>query len=156
MMSDARPLADLYMRSVVELGARHYSPEQIAAWASLAPAADRLDSIMGDGRTRLVAVDAEDRPLAFADLETDGHIQYLYCAPHAAGTGVAAALIEEVERAALKSGVDRLYVEASEAARSFLMKRNFNLMARRDFEIAGVAIHNYVLEKILDSDGADA
>lgn len=32
-----------------------------------------------------MAVDDEDQPLAFGDLEHDGHIGYLYCAPEAAG-----------------------------------------------------------------------
>lgn len=49
--------------------------------------------------------------------------------------------------AAAERGMTRLFVEASEPARRFFLKKGFKLVARRDFEIAGVSIHNYSMEK---------
>jgi putative acetyltransferase len=72
---DAPALAELYGRSVRELGDRDYSPEQVAASAGLAPAPQQLIDLMDGGRARWVAADAEDRPLAFADPEADGRIR---------------------------------------------------------------------------------
>jgi putative acetyltransferase len=43
----------------------------------------------------------------------------------------------------------RLHAEASEAARRFFLKRGFAVVNRRAFEIAGVRIHNYAVEKWL-------
>ena len=94
-----------------------------------------------------MAVDDEDRPLAFGDLEHDGHIGYLYCAPEAAGKGVAAALYDRLERAARERGLKRLHAEASEAARRFFLRKGFSVVHRRAFEISGVHIHNYAVEK---------
>lgn len=102
-----------------------------------------------DGRLLLVAVDEDDAPLAYGDLEADGHIDHLYCLPDAAGTGVAAALYGEIEAAARARGIARLYTEASEPARRFFLKRGFAVVERNDFEIAGVAIHNFRMEKRL-------
>ncbi len=96
-----------------------------------------------------MAVDDEDQPLAFGDLEHDGHIGYLYCAPEAAGTGVAAALYDLLERAARERGLKRLHAEASEAARRFFLRKGFSVVNRRAFEISGVPIHNYAVEKWL-------
>lgn len=146
---DADALADLYVRAVSEIGRRDYSGRQVKAWASLGPSPQRLENLAADGRTRLVAADDGDRPIAFADLEPDGHIGFLYCAPEAAGTGVASALYDELERTARRNGVSRLYVEASEAARRFFLKKGFATTAKRQLEIAGVAIHNYAMEKAL-------
>lgn len=147
--ADAEALSRLYVASVRGLAARDYSAAQIDAWAGLAPSAERLQALMEDGRVRLIVVDAGDRPQAFGDLKADGLIHFLYCAPEAAGTGVAAALYAEIEAEARASGMVRLTAEASEAAVRFLSKQGFSVLERRDFEVGGVAIHNYAVEKRL-------
>jgi len=149
IIDDAPLLTELYRRSVNKLGARHYGPAQIAAWAALAPTPQRLADLAGDGRRRLVADDPEGRPLAFADLEPDGHIHFFYCAPEGAGTGIAGRLYAALEAVARQWGLGRLHVEASESAKRFFEKQGFSVIARRDFDLAGVSIHNYAAEKRL-------
>jgi putative acetyltransferase len=149
---DAVLLADLYVRSVKTIGPLDYSSLQVEAWLSLRPSAERLHQFSTDGRTRLVAVDDSDQPIAFADLENDGHIGFLYCSPEMAGTGVASALYEELERIARERGVIRLHSEASEAARRLFLKKGFVVTARRQFDIPGVSVHNYAMEKVLGNE----
>jgi len=146
---DAPSLADLYVRSVRGIGLRHYLPEQVAAWAGLGPSAERLCALMEDGRMRWLAVGEGGGPLAFADLEPDGHIHFLYTAPEAVGRGAAAAVYARLEQQAREMGIAKLHAEASEAARRFFLKQGFTVTARRDFEVAGVPIHNYAVEKVL-------
>ena len=146
---DAVLLARLYVSSVEEIGRRDYSARQVEAWASLGPSPERLRELARDGRTTLVAVDDSDRPIAFGDLEEDGHIDYLYCAPEAAGAGVASAVYDELERIARERGVARVYAEASEAARRFFLTRGFRVTSTRRLEVAGERIHNYAVEKAL-------
>ena len=145
--ADAPALSALYGASVRALGVRDYSPAQIQAWASQAPSADELDRRMADGRSRLVAVMGE--VAGFIDVETDGHIDLLYVAAAAAGQGVGRLLIETAEALAPLSGATRLYAEASETARPVFDKLGFSVIARRDFEVAGVPIHNWAVEKTL-------
>lgn len=145
--ADADAMAALYRASVEGVGARDYSPEQVRVWAALAPPPERWRAMMADGRTVLAAVDASDRLLAFGDLEADGHIDFLYAAPEAAGTGVVAALYAALEDEARARGIPRLYSEASEAACRFFTRRGFTVLHRRDLEVDGVAIHNYAVEK---------
>lgn len=146
---DAVPLAELYVRSVEQVGRRDYSARQVEAWASLGPSPERLHELGTDGRVRLVAVDDADRPIAFADLEPDGHIHFLYCAPEMAGKGVVSAIYDELERIARERGSGRLYAEASEAARRFFVRKGFVVTSKRRFEVSGVPIHNYAVEKAL-------
>jgi putative acetyltransferase len=146
---DAEAMAEVCDRSVQAIGSRDYSPEQIAAWIGQGAKADRFRARLADGRRCWVAVDEADRLSAFIDLEADGHIDFLYAAPEAAGTGVAGRLLEALEAAARADGMTRLYVEASEAARRFFLKRGYAVTARRDFEIEDVAIHNYAMERRL-------
>jgi len=142
-------MAALYDRSVQAIGPRDYTAEQIAVWIGQGARADRFRERLADGRRCWVAVDDGGRLQAFADLEADGHIDFLYAAPEAAGTGVSGRLVDALEAAACADGMTRLYVEASEAARRFFLKRGYVVVSRRDFEVEGVAIHNYAMERRL-------
>jgi putative acetyltransferase len=148
---DAVALAELFQRAVREIGARDYSPAQIDAWAggAVERRAESLHARLGDGRLVLVAVDEGGAARAFGDLEPDGHIDFLYADPGVAGKGIAAALYDALEAKARQRGIARLYSEASEAARRFFLKKGFRVLHRRDFEVAGVPIHNYLVEKQL-------
>ena len=83
----------------------------------------------------------------YIDLEPDGHIDHLYVHPDAAGRGVGASLIEAVVARARAAGIGRLHVEASETARSLFERLGFRVLHRRDFEVRGVAIHNYAMAR---------
>lgn len=146
-VSDAPQLAEIYFAAVHGIASAHYAPEQIRAWAPRIPDAARFLARATDGRATFVAVDEADRPIAYGDLEGDGHIDHFYCLPEHAGTGVAASVYRELERAAVAARMARLYVEASEPAARFFAKRGFTLESRNDFEINGVPIHNYRMTK---------
>ena len=146
---DAGAMADIYQRSVLLLGPADYTPEQVQAWAGAGPTVERLAMLMSDGRRGLVAIDDDGRLIGFTDIEADGHIHFLYVAPDARGQGVADALLDAVEAIAIEARIKRLYSEASEAARRFLVRRGFVVLHRRDFEVGGVSIHNYAVEKRL-------
>lgn len=143
---DAEALAAVFERAVRGIGARDYSPAQVEAWIGPEPRADRFRAKMADGRRCWVALDGVGQVTAFVDLEASGHIDLLFADPDVAGRGVAADLLDVVEQAARDGGMTRLYVEASEAARRFLLKRGYAVERRRDLEIRGVAIHNYAME----------
>lgn len=148
---DGAALHTLYRQSVETLGPRHYTPAQVSAWLSIAPSADRLEALAGDGRWTVVAENAAGRIGGFADLEADGHIHFLYCAPEAAGTGCAARLLAAVEEKAVGQGLTRLHAEASEGARGAFERAGFEVLHRRDLTIGGVAIHNYAVAKPLNA-----
>lgn len=154
LAADAGALADLMRRSIEVLAPRHYTPEQAAAWASAAPDETEMAVRLGDGRTALVAVDAQDRPLAFGDLETDGHIDLLFALPEIAGKGVAQAILEALETVARTSAIMRLTVEASEAAKGLFTRQGFALVARNQLTLGGVPIHNWRMEKLLQRQGS--
>jgi len=142
---DAAALAAIFERAVRTIGARDYSPAQIEAWIGHEPRAEGFRAKMSDGRRCWVALDRQGRVTAFVDLEADGHIDFLFADPDVAGRGVATDLLDVLERTAREEGMARLYVEASEAARRFFLKRGFVVERRRDFEIRGIAIHNYAM-----------
>lgn len=148
---DAQTMSVIYRRAVQEIAPKAYGPKQVAVWTGLEPSPARFAELMNDGRSCLVAVDDKDQPVAFGDVERDGHIDYLYASPDVAGTGIVTTLYAALEAEAKSQDIGKLYSEASELAKSFLLKQGFTVVERRDFEVNGVPIHNFAVEKRLRS-----
>lgn len=156
---DAERLGIIFYRSVREAARRAYSREQVEAWAVAVPAAGFYEARARDGRLLLVTVDGRDGPVAYGDLERNGHIDHLFCHPDAVGTGAASMLYDRLEVEARAWSVQRLFVEASELARPFFEHKGFTMLQRHDFVMRGVPIHHYWMEKLLGGKpgiGADA
>ncbi len=146
---DAADLADVFFRSVRQVAISDYTPAQVSAWAPERRTPEQSHQWAGDGRLVLLATNENDRAVAFIDLEPDGHIDHLFCAPEAAGQGIASQLYEAAETAARQQGVSRLYTEASELARRFFERKGFVVLERQDMVIRGEPIHNYKMAKDL-------
>jgi putative acetyltransferase len=146
---DAPALARIFYDSVRQAALGDYTRAQVEAWAPRVADPARFAAKAADGRLFLVAVNEQDEPIAFGDLEQGGHIDYLYCRPDFVGKGVASALYDRLEAHARANAMPRLYSEASELARRLLLRKGFTVVTRRDFEVNGVMIHNYAMEKVL-------
>lgn len=149
--SDAGALAAIFNRAVTITASSHYSPEQIAAWLGGGMEAEETHVRCSDGRLVVVAVNYNDIPIGFIDLEADGHVDMLFVDPDHGGRGVASALYAELESRAQALGLTRLYVEASELAHPVFAHFGFTLLHRRDFTLDGVPVHNHAMEKHLGS-----
>lgn len=146
--ADAGALADLFHASVREIGGRDYSPAQVAAWSPSPPEPEDIIR-RAAGRIVLIAVNAEDEPLGYIELEPNGHIDHFYCRPDIVGSGIGSALYAALEAEASRLGIAILRVEASEAARRFFERKAFVMDSRNDFVVNGVPIHNYRMSKTI-------
>ena len=133
---DAESLAQIFFRSVHEGARADYTREQVDAWATEAPSPALFEQRARDGRSVFVAKD-DDGVVAYGDLEPDGHIDHLYCAPEYIGSGVGSVLYDAVEALAIRQGIARLYVEASESARRLFERKGFR--CARDKSCASAA-----------------
>lgn len=146
---DAPALSKLTLDAIQATGAKAYSPEQVRVWSEGHIDAQRFVARAEAGHLIFVMADQEDTPAAYALLEPDGHLDMLYCAPEHTGCGLAKQLLAYAESKARDLGVSKLYTEASELARIPFEKAGYAMVERRDFELRGVAIHNYAMEKPL-------
>ncbi len=138
------------LASAIEtVGAHAYSPEQIAVWSARHPGPERYIERHRSGDRIMVAVDETDRPVGYALLQRDGHLDHLYCHPDHTRRGLADRLLAAAEELARSLDVSRLYTEASELARPAFERAGYRVTHRRDFEIDGVSIHNFAIEKVL-------
>ncbi len=151
--SDADGLAALTLSAIHAIGGLRYSHVQIDAWAARHPGPDRFVARHAKGDLIFVAVDAHDISVAYSLLElgdgASGHLDMLYCHPDHSGKGLADRLLEAAEESARRNAITRLFTEASELARPAFKRAGYEVLHRRNFEIEGVAIHNYAMEKHL-------
>ena len=144
---DAEPLLALFRRSVRVAAADHYSPAQLAAWAP----DDLPPEPFAERRAANPCWVAEVRGeiAGFIDLEPDGHIDMLYVGADRQRRGVASRLYAVVEATAAGRGADRLFTEASKAARPFFEAKGFTVIAEQSVEVRGQRLTNYRMEKRL-------
>ena len=144
---DATALLDLFRDTVRRVNARDYGPEQIRTWAS-----DEIDSAAWAdwfaGRFVVVAEEAS-RPVGFAELEPDGHIDRFYVSADHQGQGIGRDLLAALETEARRRGLARLAVEASVTARPFFEARGFTMLAPQIVSLRGVEFVNYRMERVL-------
>src|ERR1700722_5555041 len=110
---DAAGLADVFYRSVREVALSDYTDDQVKAWVPGPLNVEQGHLRSSDGRLVLVAADERDHVVAFIDLEPDGHIDRLFCAPEAAGRGIASRLYAGLEAAAREQGLGRMFTQGS-------------------------------------------
>ncbi|MEM8725897.1 MAG: GNAT family N-acetyltransferase [Pseudomonadota bacterium] len=146
---DAAALADLTLAAIRAVGSQSYSSEQVDVWAARHPGPERFINRADAGSRIFVAADESDVPVAYALLEPGGHLDMLYCHPDHTRRGLADELLALAEQTAISLDTRRLYTEASELARPAFERAGYEVTHRRDFEIEGVAIHNYAMEKRL-------
>ena len=146
---DAQTLLSITRAAIVGIGRRAYNDAQIAVWSESHTSARRFVERAEDGHRIVIADDKSGTAVAFALWEPDGHFDMLYCHPDHASQGLAGRLIEHVLGQANARGLDRMWTEASDLARPVFERAGFAVLQRREFDLHGVTIHNWAMEKRL-------
>lgn|SRR5512143_1131959 len=145
--ADAPVLREIFRDSIEELTADDYSAAQQEAWASVADDIGAFKTKLA-GQLTLVAT-LEGSPVGFASLEGKDKIDMLYVHPAATGQGVAAMLIDALEKLAGSRGTEKLSVDASDSARGFFEKRGYVAQQRNSIAVGDEWLANTTLQKQL-------
>lgn len=144
---DAPVLLELFRDTIRRINCRDHSPAQVVAWSS-----DDIDTVAWFGRFtgRFVLVAEEfGRPLGFAELEPDGHIDRVYVSADHQRLGVGRLLLAALLAEARRVGLVRLFTEASITARPFFEAEGFAVLAPQVVTCRGVEFVNYRMEQVL-------
>jgi putative acetyltransferase len=145
--ADTALLREIFRDAIAELTADDYSEAQQEAWASAADDEAAFAKKLA-GQLTLVATLAGS-PVGFASLAGKDKIDMLYVHPAAAGQGVAAMLVDALERLAGARGAALLTVDASDSARGFFEKRGYVAQQRNSISVGGEWLANTTLHKQL-------
>jgi len=150
--ADVPLLREIFRDSIEELTGDDYTEAQQDAWASAADDEKAFGKKL-TGALTLVAT-MEGSAVGFAALEGKDKIDMLYVHPAAAGQGIAAMLIDALEKLAGGRGAAKLTVDASDAARGFFEKRGYVAQQRNSVAVGDEWLANTTLSKQLVKGGA--
>jgi putative acetyltransferase len=152
--NDGPALLALFRETIRRVNSRDYSPAQVAAWAP-----DDIDTARWFGRFagRFVPVAEEaGRPVGFAELEPNGHVDRVYVSADHQRRGIGRQLLAAVVAEARRAGLARLFTEASITARPFFEAQGFTVLAPQVVICRGVEFINYRMEQVLAEPSAAA
>jgi putative acetyltransferase len=144
-------LREIFRDSIEELTSDDYTETQKEAWAAMADDEAEFGKKLA-GELTLVAT-LEGSPVGFAALAGKDRIDMLYVHPAATGQGVAAMLIDALEKLAGGRGADKLIVDASDSARGFFEKRGYQAQQRNTITMGEEWLANTTLSKQLAKGG---
>jgi len=145
--ADTPMLAEIFRESIAELAADDYSEAQQEAWAARADDEAAFGKTLA-GQLTLVAT-LEGSPVGFASLAGQDTIDMLYVHPAVAGQGVAAMLVDALEKLAGSRGATRLKVDASDTALGFFQKRGYVARQRNSVTVGDEWLANTTMHKQL-------
>ena len=145
--ADAAFLADIFRSSIEELTGDDYTQEQQEAW--VATADDLTEFAVKLGSQLTLVATLEGSPIGFAALEGADKIDMLYVHPAVTGQGVAAMLIDALEKLAGARSAAKLVVQASDTASGFFQHRGFVPQTRNTVLRGDEWLANTTMEKKL-------
>jgi putative acetyltransferase len=145
----AEQCAILYYETIHSINSKDYNQEQLNAWAPVTTKerVERFKSFLSTNISFVVLKD--DLVLGFSDLEATGYYNCLFVHKDFQGQGIALMLYEQIEKEALKLGIEELTTEASITAKPFFLSRGFILFKEQDKMHNGVLIKNFIMKKRL-------
>lgn len=143
--ADAPALMVLFRDTIRRVNVRDYTEEQVRAWAP-----DDIEPVRWASRFEgrfVVLAEADGKPVGFAELEADGHIDRFYVSADHQGIGVGRAMIGAVIAEGRRLGLRRLFAEVSVSAKPFFERHGFVVLAEQTVTVRGVGLTNYRMEK---------
>ncbi len=146
--SDVKELASIFYHTIHQINSRDYTQEQINAWAPASTLETAGWQKKWEQLVPLVAV-CDERVAGFAEFESNGHIDCFYVHHEFQGQGVGFALMKEIHNIAQQNNIQRIFAEVSITAKPFFQRQGFSVIREQIVTIRGVALTNYVMEKLL-------
>jgi GNAT superfamily N-acetyltransferase len=135
----------LYHDTTHLINGRDYTAEQVERWA---PAEIDMGKWVERVRARNPFVAEEDGAiLGFAELESDGHIDYFYCHHRWQRKGVGKALFRTLEDEAIRLGIRSLRAEVSVTAREFFASMGFEIVEEQEKIVCGAPARRFLMQK---------
>ncbi|GAB3255631.1 GNAT family protein [Chitinimonas naiadis] len=144
---EAPALWRIFHSSIHRLAHRHYSPEQLAAWAP-----DEFNEATWTRRMAGIqpfVVEDAGQLLGYSDLQADGYIDHFFVAGEAGGKGVATLLMQHIHQLAAARSLSELYADVSLAAEGFFLRQGFQVVQRQMPVARGVTLANARMRKHL-------
>ena len=142
---DCAAMAKLFYDTVHTINAMDYTKEQLNVWAKESVDLEAWNISFLNHNTLIAEINGEI--LGFADMDNFGYLDRLYVHKDFQRRGIAAALLNELERCAKETGILSFETYASITARSFFEKQGYTVEAENRIIRDGITLVNYKMVK---------
>jgi putative acetyltransferase len=139
-------LRELFYTTVHNVNQRDYTIEQRNAWAPQRYDPNAWAARMMESEP-FVAVD-NDTIVGFADVQSDGYIDFFFCHSAYQGKGVGKALMKHLLKTGRRYGIKRFYANVSVTAMPFFAHFGFRVVTEQQQQVRGVTLNNFLMEKL--------
>lgn len=144
---EEQELWKLYYDTTHIINGKYYTKDQVERWAP-------HDKDMSEWRKRIeiknpFVVVEDGAILGFAELESNGHIDYFYTHHKWQGKGVGNMLYQALEEETIRQNMPYLYAEVSVPAKEFFLKKGFEILEEKNNIICGAQAKNFMMKKEL-------
>ena len=144
-LGEEEQLRQIYIKSTKNIVARDYSKEQIERWVSMHEDPNEWKKRIFNSNP--FVAELNNNIIGFAELESNGHIDYFYCYPVSLGAG--SLLLKKLENEALSAGLKIIFAEVSSTALTFFSSHGFEITEELNPIICGLPAKQYVMRKTL-------
>lgn len=140
-------LRAIFHSSVHGLASRHYTADQLRAWAP-----EQYDIALWEQRMRANqswVVELDGELAAFTDLQPSGYIDMFFVAAPYAGRGIGQALLLHLFGLAAGRGIAELRSDVSLTAEGLFARHGFTIETRNQLVVRGELLTNATMRKLL-------
>lgn len=141
--SDCEKLYQLFYDTVHTVNAGDYTEEQLNVWATESVDLTEWNKSFLEHYT--VVVIENDTIAGFGDIDKTGWLDRLYVHKDYQNKGIATAICDNLEQV---FRFDKITTHASITAKPFFINRGYKVMKEQHVIRGGIALKNYVMEKI--------
>ncbi len=135
----------LFRQTVHSVNSKHYTPEQLNAWAPEQLDENKWQQTLGSNYTLVAKQD--NKIVGFADIDATGYFDHLFVHRDYQGQGVAKLLADAIENYAQAERLKIISVAASITAKPFFERRDYKVLKQQSVERLGQVLTNYLMEK---------
>ncbi len=143
--SDCPFLSKLFYDTVHSVNAGDYTNEQLNAWATGSVDLEEWNRSFLEHDTLIAEIDGEI--VGFADMDKTGYLDRLYIHKDFRSKGIAAALVNELEKRARNSGIICFATYSSITAKPFFEKQGYTVERKNRVVRNGSTLINYKMTK---------
>jgi len=138
-------LFDVYYTAIHLVASRHYTPEQIQAWAP-----QDLDATLWRDKIRSInplVAELDGKLVGYADLQSNGYIDHFFVSGMHPRKGIGSLLMRRILVEAQGFGIASLTSDVSRTAQPFFEKFGFVTVEQRSRVLRGVVIPNTLMQR---------
>ena len=144
--SDCEQLAELFYDTVHSINAKDYTEEQLNVWAT--GIVDLQEWNRSFLKHKTVIVTENNKIVGFGDIDKSGYLDRLFVHKDYQGRGIASAICDELECSVTGNLIT---THASVTAKAFFQHRGYRVILEQEVIRQGIALKNYVMEKLINS-----